>query len=476
MTDAHLIGLDVGTTRVKAVAFDLAGRAVALAERPTPWLRDGDAIEMDAATLADTVRAVAGEAGAAVPRVAGIGVTGMGEAGVLTGPDGVPLAPVRAWHDQRADVGTVREQLGEDAFHRAVGMYLDAQPSLPKILRLRTDHPASARAVRFFSVPEWAVRCLGGDPGSELSLASRTGLLDVVTGRSWPAAVDLLGVDLLGQPQVAGTPQGRAGGDGVAAALHGAVLAVGGHDHQCAALAAGAARDGALFDSLGTAEAFLRFTAGPIAPDLIGALAGAADGLRLTVGLTVVAGHYCVMAGLRTGMGLERVASALGVSGREQRARLAEAAAGLLDDPEAAAGVRVEPVPGGVRLTLLREVSPEQVWAAAVIGMVGAADPWVDRIRGAVGDHRTVIAAGGWLHDPCVLAVKQRQLPGLATTAVGEAGAAGAAYLAGVAAGVLPPPDRSDGAPWAASAGPFAEAGPTTEPPESIHAVREVHR
>jgi len=404
------------------------------------------------------VRAVAARAAAGLPRVAGLGVTGMGEAGVLTGADGVPLAPVRAWHDRRADVERVRRELGEQEFHRAVGMRLDAQPSLPKILRLRADHPASATATRFWSVPEWAVRCLGGRPGSELSLAGRTGLLDVGTGRAWGAAVDLLGADLLGELQVAGTPQGRVTGSGLPAGLRGAVLAVGGHDHQCAALAAGAVRHGTLFDSLGTAEALLQFTRGPIPPDVVGSLVSGAGGLSLTAGPTVVRGHRCVMAGLRTGMALERVAALLGAGSRAERARLARPARDLLDDPEALAGIVVEPVPDGVRLTLLRQPTPPQVWAAAVRALVGAAWPSIERIGAAVGRHTAVVAAGGWLTDACVLAAKRAQFPGRTTTAVAEAGAAGAAYLAGVAAGLHPDPEGLDGAPWAA-AGPATPAG-----------------
>ena len=457
----HLIGLDVGTTRVKAVAFDTEGAVVATAERPTPWLRTEAGVDMDARQLAGAVRAVVGRACHGLAEVAGVGVTGMGESGVLTGPAGEPLAPVRAWHDPRGDVEQVRAALGADAFHGAVGMRLDAQPSLPKILRLRREYPACAAATRFWSVPEWAVRSLGGDPGSELSLASRTGLLDVVSGRPWAGALELLGADLLGELQPAGTLTGRAQGLDDAPQLSGAALAVGGHDHQCAALAAGAARDGTLFDSLGTAEALLRFTTGPVDAATTGALA-AAD---VNVGLTVVRGHYCVMAGLRTGMGLERVAAMLGARTRAQRAELSAAAAPLLDDPAATAGIEVDEVPGGVRVTLLREAAPEQVWAAVVARMVAAAQPSIDRVRAAVGEHTSVLAAGGWFADRTVLAAKRRQIPGLVTTQVAEAGAAGAAYLAGVAAGLFPDVERLDGAPWRAAA---AVPGSTT-PAKEVH-------
>jgi hypothetical protein len=60
-----------------------------------------------------------------------------------------------------------------------------------------------------------------------------------------------------------------------------------------------------------------------------------------------------------------------------------------------------------------------------------------------------VLAAGGWLANPAVLAAKRRQFPGLVVTSIAEAGAAGAGYLAGVAAGAFPDVTTLDGAPWA---------------------------
>ncbi len=419
-----LIGLDVGTTRVKAVAFDLDGTVLATADLPTPWRRvDGTpghgpgGVEMVPAELAASIRAVVRRACAPLARAAGLGATGMGESGVLTVSTSSrseidALTPIRAWHDQRGDVRSIRERFGAEGFERATGMPLNSQPSLPKILRLRAEYPASAAARRFWSVPEWAVRILGGVPGSELSLASRTGLLDALAGTAWSGAVDLLGTDLLGEPQPAGTPVGVAAPLDGAPQLTGAVLAVGGHDHQCAALAAGAARPGTLFDSLGTAEALVRFAeADGVGPEAIGRLTAAG----LTVGRTVIAGRLCILAGLRTGMELERAAAALGATGPEQRAALA-------DDPR---------------------------WAEAVEHILDGATPALRAITDAVGPHTAVLATGGWLHDRVVLEAKVRRLPGLRPTpAAIEAGAAGAAYLAAAAAGLMPRADRLTGPPW----------------------------
>jgi sugar (pentulose or hexulose) kinase len=440
-----LVGLDVGTTRVKAVLLDCGGgQELAEAVEPTPWHREPGGQDLDPSDVAELVRRLVRQVGEAAAsrggRVAGIGTTGMGEAGVVVDAAGSPLAPIRAWFDQRADVDAVRDACGVEAFHRAVGMPLDAQPSLPKLVRLRAELPGTARGVRFFSVPEWAVVALGGAPGSELSLASRTGLLDVGAGEAWPAAIDLLGRDLLGEPTTAGTPAGRACAHGLPDAVRGAVLTVGGHDHQVAALAAGAAREGVLLDSLGTAEALMRFTREAPKPDL--AAAAVVDGLAL--GRTVVAGHACLLGGLRTGFGLERVAGALGASTRQRRTELAEQALAL--PPRRLAHARLDA--DRVVLELTDAVTPAEVWRAAVTDLVNAADDVLAALKRLVGPHADAVAIGGWMANPAVAHAKAAQLPGLRALRLHEAGAAGAAYLAGVAADLLPPPEELAGPPW----------------------------
>jgi sugar (pentulose or hexulose) kinase len=101
--------------------------------------------------------------------------------------------------------------------------------SLPKLLWLRRHVPETRRAVRFLSVPEWAVHALGGDQVSELSLVSRTGLFDVPGRAPWLEALAMLdaGPSFLGELVAAGQPAGRVGGS-APAELRGAVLTVAG--------------------------------------------------------------------------------------------------------------------------------------------------------------------------------------------------------------------------------------------------------
>src|SRR5207244_11256738 len=136
--------------------------------------------------------------------------------------------------------------IGLDAFQSAVGMPLNAQPSLTKIVWLQRENAELAGATHFLSVPEWAVVSLGGSPVSELSLASRTGLLDLGEAVPFSGAVELLGRNLLSEIVIAGTPTGQARHEALPAGAGGPALAVVGPAHQAAAPAAGAGRpDGA---------------------------------------------------------------------------------------------------------------------------------------------------------------------------------------------------------------------------------------
>jgi len=91
-----IIGVDGGTTAVKAVAFDLTGevRAVHHESVPVHYGGRGEA-EQDMALLWDAVVAcladVAAQLGDAT--VLGIGLTGQGDGAWLGGADGRPAPP-----------------------------------------------------------------------------------------------------------------------------------------------------------------------------------------------------------------------------------------------------------------------------------------------------------------------------------------------------------------------------------------------
>jgi sugar (pentulose or hexulose) kinase len=424
-----LVGVDVGSTRVKAVVVDLSGAELATAALATPWVVDGPSVEMDARRLAQTVRSVIS---AAVDQrggddhVVGLGVTSVGESGVLLDRRGEPASPIIAWYDPRGDVELVAKEL-PDLPARA-GVPFNAVATIFKLPALLGD----GGGVRWLNVAEWVVRSLGGDEVAEMSLAGRTGLCDLDTATWWPAALEFLGVDrsfLPGDPRLGVAGAGRAAYEPIG----GAHLAVAGHDHQVAAYLVGATEPGHLFESLGTADALTLTVSAPV--DTAAVMAVVDSGA--TIGRTVVAERLMVMIGLRTGQILERIARLLGRQDHADRRALSARAATRAPDPALAVGI----VDGLLTITgVSDDTDAEALWLAAVAAADERTMEVVSRYARLFGPATGVVLGGGWLHDPAIDAAVRRRFPGARRSRFGEPGAVGAACIAGISARVLDGP------------------------------------
>lgn len=108
-----LIGIDAGTSVIKAVAFDLAGRQIAAASVTNTYMtgEDGAAFQSLENTWADcarTIRELATKVERLAQRTAALGVTGQGDGTWLVGKDGRPAGDAWLWLDARA-APTVRK-------------------------------------------------------------------------------------------------------------------------------------------------------------------------------------------------------------------------------------------------------------------------------------------------------------------------------------------------------------------------------
>ncbi|MBA2770079.1 MAG: xylulose kinase [Sporichthyaceae bacterium] len=415
-----LVGLDVGTTSSKAVVFDEAGAPAAAGRAPTPW----QGSEVTAEALLDAAVTAVAEALAVAPpgEVAGIGVTSMAESGVLLDASGRPVAPVIAWHDPRdADqVARFGEEMGAETFSARTGLPLRSQWSHTKHRWLLDNHPGAATAVRRLNVAEWVVRGLGGAEASDVSLASRTGWLDLAERRWWAESLHWSGAsaDLLPPLVTSGTALGQVGHDRLRR-LAGAVLTTAGHDHQAATVGAGAASPGDQLDSCGTAEALVRTVPAGFPADGVARLAR--DGI--TVGWHVLEDRWALLGATEGGLHLQRVLADLG--GPDVLPRLDAAALAPGADPSG------------------------RTWHAALEEITAQIAALHDAMSDVVGPHRQMVVTGGWSRSPALMAVKRARFGELVRTDVAEAGARGAALLAGLAAGIyasadeFPPPGRA---------------------------------
>ena len=445
MTTELLLGIDVGTTFCKATVVSLEGRELAHGRVRTPWRAVPTGAELDPRALIEVALTAARAAIEQVPdgRVIGIGVTSMAETGALIDERGEPVAPAIAWHDARGDAEArqLAAELGEERFMARTGLPVSRLCTLSKYRWMLTHHPEAKRGRCWLNVAEWVVHALGGQRFAELSLASRTGFLDLASRAWWDEALSWAGAPpgLLPPAVPAGTPTGRAKA-GLLERADGAVLTVGGHDHPCAAVGAGAVHPGDLFDSNGTAEALVRALHPPVAAEQV--LRAVAGGV--TIGWHVVAGQLALQGGFLSGKALQRFLDLLGCD-ESGRAALDAAA---LAAPAGAAGLAVEEVvEDRAALTGIGwDVSPGLVWRAALEAVARHAAGIRRTIEAIAGPAERLVVTGGWARSEAVRAIKREILGRFEYPPVTEAGARGAALLAGIAAGIysgveqLPPP------------------------------------
>jgi sugar (pentulose or hexulose) kinase len=439
-----VIGLDVGTTSAKAVAFTADGEPVGQGRARTPWATTADGVEMAAADLAAAALDALAQAASSAPPgepVAAIGITSMGESGVLVDRAGRPVAPVIAWHDTRdaAQLAALGDEIGEDDFGATTGKPFRGQFSLTKHRWLHERVPEVATAVRRFNIAEYVVRVLGGEEACELSLASRTGWFDIAARQWWLAGLDYSRADVGLMPPLvqAGDPLGRVTAAEAHPRLGGAVLTVVGHDHQAAAVGVGATELGDEVDSCGTAEALVRTVPATLSRDQIRVLAHGG----VTTDWSIHAGRWSLLAATEGGLAMERALTQLKVD-RADLPALDQAAA------EAPSGrVRVSGI-GADALVIdgAENATPPEIWRAVVEAVTDQAVALHRAMAAVAGPHRDLLVTGGWANSAALLRAKDAGFGAYRRSEVYEAGARGAAVFAARAAGMFGP-DEAFGEP-----------------------------
>lgn len=186
-----VVGLDIGTTGVKALALSPRGEVLAVASRayalstPRPGWAEQDP---DAWWLAAESALAEVSVGR---RVAGIGVSGqMHGLVVLDSADRV-IRPAILWNDQRtaAECREIEGRLGLERLIGLTGNRALTGFTAPKLLWLRRHEPESYARIARILLPKDYVRLrLTGDWVTDASDASGTLLLDVAR-RDWSGEV-----------------------------------------------------------------------------------------------------------------------------------------------------------------------------------------------------------------------------------------------------------------------------------------------
>ncbi|MGH2689184.1 MAG: FGGY family carbohydrate kinase, partial [Actinomycetota bacterium] len=261
-TDPLLLGIDAGTSTIKAVLVDRDGHERALATAPTPFAATAAGTEMTTGAFLGALAGLLARLGPGLGAVAATGIAGLGESGTPIGRDAEPLAPVIAWHDPR---GAETVAALERAFGPELALRTGQRPrtvsSVAKLGWLTRNDLCVSDLRRWLGVAELVLLRLTGVEATEHSLASRTGCYDVAA-RTWlPDVARVAGIPVAVFPPVhaAGSVMGTVTAEGArwSGLPAGTPVTLAGHDHLAGATGAGAgAAD--LVNSVGTAESVLR--------------------------------------------------------------------------------------------------------------------------------------------------------------------------------------------------------------------------
>lgn len=265
----YVIGIDTGTTGVKAKIYDLTGRIVAQAYReyrcvyPRPGWVEQD-INMLAKANDEVLAELMGTSDIDPKEVRSVGFSTQrclelyvdAEERILRGGMGI------SWQDTRSveEVEWISRAIGSDTYYDTVGMPPSVVWTAPHILWMKKNEPeVYERTAKILTTQEWFLRCMGARDGwyQDYSNGSLYGLMNIRTFDWDQSLLDAMQIDRALLPDL--VPSGVQVGTVDAAAAsrtglaQGTPLVTGGGDQQCAAVGAGVTSVGLAEVTLGTA-------------------------------------------------------------------------------------------------------------------------------------------------------------------------------------------------------------------------------
>ena len=457
----YLMGIDLGSTSLKAVVYDRDGNAVARGSRATEKFHPrADHPEWTvwqpeqiwggtAAAIRDAV-AQLDDPG----RIRAVAVTGMGMDGLPIDEQGNWLYPFISWHDPRTapQLQWWLEHVGAEKVFSIGGNPLWPINSALRILWMAENEPEILqRADKWLLIEDFLNFMLCGRRVTDYSMASCTLLFDQRTLRWSDELLELSGIDrrLLCEVQPSGTLLGEvheqaARATGLPA---GTPVVLGGHDHLCGALPVGVFRPGVVLDVTGTWETVIAPTAEPVLKDEL-RRAG------ITVQAHVARGVHAAWGGAVAGEMLEWHRRQIGGSADADRAgdasdwsqQMAEAAASppgargvmFLPHMSAAACPVVDSRSLGALAGITNRVTRGDLLRAMIEGLDYQFLDIVSAMEAALGNRfERFVAVGGatrnrfWMQNKADVAGRVVEVPD-----VEEATPLGAAILAGIGVGL----------------------------------------
>ena len=257
-----LQGLDLGTIGCKAVLFSDDGRRLAKSYREYQMITGpGGTAELDAAAVMDDVRAVLKEAAAAASGegIDALSVSSMGEAFVPVTRGRKIVGPSILGFDTRGNgyVGEIRGIISDDDLYAVNGNPVGTNYGLTKMMWMARENREVHEAADWYLLwSGFVLFMLGGEPTCDYALANRT-LLFGLERREWNTELaDKLGFDASKLPPLVAAGEVVGEMDAAIARELGIsgrpVLVAGSHDQCVNALGCGVLDPGTAMYGMGT--------------------------------------------------------------------------------------------------------------------------------------------------------------------------------------------------------------------------------
>jgi len=323
----YLAGIDLGSTSLKCVIYDLAGNVVASGSRPTerysPYPDHPEWTVWQPEQIWGGTAAAMREAVSKLddPRhIKAVAVTGMGMDGVPVDEQGHCLYPFISWHDPRteAQLQWWEKNIGADKSFRIGGNTLWRFNTALRLLWMMEHEPGIlARTHKWLLIEDFLNFMLCGRRATDYTMASCTLLFDQ-RKHDWSQEI-LAQTGIERRLLCDAYPSGTLLGEVTASAAEatglpvGTPVVLGGHDYLCSALPVGAFKPGVVLDVTGTWEIVLAAIPAPI-------LTPEVQKLGVTVETHVARNVYAVWGGAVASDMLEWYRKEYGYESRQRAA------------------------------------------------------------------------------------------------------------------------------------------------------------
>jgi gluconokinase len=198
----YMIGVDIGTTSTKAVLFEESGIIVAQADvgyplhKPSPSVAEQDPDEILHAVIT-TISRVMHNSSTDPSKVLFVSFSSAMHSVIAVNAEGIPLTQCITWADNRSAgcAQRLKSELNGHELYMRTGTPIHPMSPITKLMWLRQEHSDIFRnASKFISIKEYVFAKLFGEYIVDHSIASSTGMLNLVN-LDWDAeALKIAGI------------------------------------------------------------------------------------------------------------------------------------------------------------------------------------------------------------------------------------------------------------------------------------------